>query len=327
MGILGASTTLGKELLEWLDKWRFPCTPFLFDDAQKGGEILHYRDHYLPIHAWDHKRIAECDVLFDCRLKHSFSLENLCKEHAYIITMDVHAQGKFLLPSIHMEDLADQDHTLIIPQASFCLLAPMLSLMHQKAMVKQVQLTSLHSVSELGDSACNDLKQQLHSYETGQAIESQLFPLEEAQQHLPLLFQALPQTAKLNAQGFSEEEALLKQQCEKMHNWEGNLSATCVRIAGLRGLSMSVTFVCEQALNCDTMIDHFSMNPSFICYDDVSHNMYPICADVIHDHRIYIGRMRQSDPHIFMAWAVCDDMAIRAAAAVKLAFYLLHNYL
>lgn len=327
MGILGASTALGKELLEWLDKWRFPCTPFLFDDAQKCGMIMHYRDHYLPLHTWDYKRIAACDLLFDCRLTPSFSLAHRCKESAYVITMDVRATGKFLLPGINLNALDQKDHTLIIPQASFCLLAPMLSLLDQKIGVKQVHLTSLHSVAEVGDAACTDLKAQLHAYEGGKGIESRLFPLNDAYQHLPLLFQALPQTAKLNDRGIGEEEALLMRQCQTLLAWEGSLNATCVRIASMRGQSMSVSFVCDQQITTEAMIDLFCADPGFICYDDISHNMYPICADVIHDYRIYIGRMRNSGPHTYMAWAVCDDLAIRGAAAVKLAFYLLHNYL
>ena len=62
-GVLGASTLLGRELLVWLDQWRFPCTPFLFDETEQSGRIISYQDHYLPLCAYDERIVIFCSIV------------------------------------------------------------------------------------------------------------------------------------------------------------------------------------------------------------------------------------------------------------------------
>ena len=320
-GVLGASTLLGRELLVWLDQWRFPCTPFLFDETEQSGRIISYQDHYLPLCAYD-ERIASCDILFDCRMDKEDKYKGFINDKTYIIALGENKAGKRILPK-QLEAFHEQDHVVVVPQAAEMMLEELLAVVRSVDKVKHAWITSLHSAAEFGDAGCEDLNRQLVAYGKHQMLESHLFPLANATQKLPLLFQALPQTTPIDADGITVEEKQLMQ----VGGDDTAIHASCVRIGALRGMAMSAAFTCEQVLNKERVIDCFAMNPGFICFDDATHNMYPICADVLHDHHIYIGRMRLSDPHTFMAWAVCDDIALRCASAVKLAFYILHNFL
>ncbi len=326
-GILGASAWLARELIEWLQKWRFPYEIILFDEIEECGRITKYKDKYYPLHRLDDPLLKECTIIFDCIGKASDLLKDEGQEKQWIIHLcGCDQKGKLLLPSLGCDHITKQDHDLRIPTAAFSMFAMILALIQTKYKVKQCVLTSLHSVAEVGDEGCKDLLEQLHAYVSGQEMESDMFPLKDAYQHLPLLFQVIPQTSGFCDGGSSEEEMCFQSNLDQLFDQTCNVCATCVRVAGLRGLSMSLVFTCEQEICLDDMIDAFSADPSMICFDDITHNMYPICADVIHDYRVYVGRMRKSDPHTFAMWAVCDDLALRCAAAVKTALYIIHNF-
>lgn len=324
-GIVPATTQMGRELLEWLGKWHFPATIMLFDEAVDRKTMKEHHGklygHYPPNTAL----FETCDILFDCDEEHSLSLPS--SEKIYIIHL--HNQksiGKLVVPSLNIAQLNPTDHKIQIPFASFMLFAAIYGIIEKYQQVKQAIMTSLHSVAEMGDDACMDLANQLRAYEQGESIESKWFPLPDVHPHLPLLFQALPQTSYFTLNGESQEEQLFHRYAACL-GYDLALSLTCVRTASLRGLSISMSFLCDDEIHLDELVDAFSSDPSMICFDDIQHNIYPICADVIHDYRIYIGRMRKSDSHTFTAWAVCDDLAIRCSAAIKCAFYILHNFL
>lgn len=326
-GIIGASSWIARELIEWMEKWRFQASLILMDDQEACGQIIPYQNRYLAIKTVNEKDVRDCELLFDCRSHGDKAIKGVC-EDAYVISLNECAkEDKIILPTINLTEFQKENHALFIPCASYILLASVLSLMQQISNVKQAAVTSLHSVAELGDDACQDLMKQIQAYAKGQEIESTEFPLKDAYQHLPLLFQTLPQTSCLCKEGSTCEELFLKEHLPDCITTVPKLSATCVRVAALRGLSMSLVFTCEEEQELDTIIDAFASDPKFICIDDISHNMYPICADVIHDYRIYIGRMRKSDAHTFVAWAVCDDLAIRCGAAVRVGMYILRNFL
>lgn len=322
-GIVPAAHPMSRELLEWLEKWHFPATIVFFDAALDHEEAITHHGKSYACYPLDHEQSAACDILFDCG-EPSLSLPTA---HPYRIHLGKAVPNtKLIIPSLNLDQLHEEHHDIQIPFAAFALYMAVYTVAKRHQHIKQVTLTSLHSVADMGDAGINDLKQQLHAYVQGTTMESQCFPLRHVHPHLPLLFQALPQTSPFTPSKDSQEEWLFHHYLAAFDD-EVVLSSTCVRIAALRGLSMSMTFRCADEVNEEHLIDAFNSDPSLICFDDAAHNMYPICADVIHDHRIYIGRMRTSDPHTFSAWAVCDDLALPCTYAVKVAFYLAHNFL
>lgn len=327
-GILGASTWLARELAQWLQKWRFPYEIMLFDEEENCGRAFEYQDRYYPIHRFDDKRLVNCTLIFDCIGIADQLLSEQEQQRMWILRLcGCEKIGKLVLPSVSLEHITAQDHNLRIPTAAFAMYAMIFSVLKNKHTIQKSVLTSLHSVAEVGDEGCKDLLEQLKAYVAGHEPESDIFPLKNAYQHLPLLFQTIPQTSDFCDGGSSEEELRFQSNLKQLFDIECDICATCVRVAGLRGLSMSLAFMCEEEVDPEALTDIISQDPNMICFDDITHNMYPICADVIHDYRIYIGRMRKSDPHTFAMWAVCDDLALRCGIAVKTALYVIHNFI
>lgn len=327
-GILGASTWLARELAQWLKKWRFPYDIVLFDENEECGKTFEYQDRFYPIHRLDDDRLFTCTIVFDCIGKADQLMNQELQERMWILRLcGCEKNGKLVLPGVSLNHINEQDRNLRIPTAAFAMYAMIFSALKTKHTIRKSVLTSLHSVAEVGDEGCKDLLEQLKAYVAGQEPESDIFPLKNAYQHLPLLFQTIPQTSDFCDGGSSQEELRFSSNLKQLLDVDCDICATCVRVAGLRGLSMSLAFLCEEEVDPEGLTDLFSQDPNMICFDDITHNMYPICADVIHDYRIYIGRMRRSDPHTFAMWAVCDDLALRCGIAVKTAFYVIHNFI
>lgn len=327
-GILGASTWLARELAQWLKKWRFPYDIVLFDENEECGKTFEYQDRFYPIHRLDDDRLFTCTIVFDCIGKADQLMNQELQERMWILRLcGCEKNGKLVLPGVSLNHINEQDRNLRIPTAAFAMYAIIFSALKTKHTIRKSVLTSLHSVAEVGDEGCKDLMEQLKAYVAGGEPESDIFPLKNAYQHLPLLFQTIPQTSDFCDGGSSQEELRFSSNLKQLLDVDCDICATCVRVAGLRGLSMSLAFLCEEEVDPEGLTDLFSQDPNMICFDDITHNMYPICADVIHDYRIYIGRMRRSDPHTFAMWAVCDDLALRCGIAVKTAFYVIHNFI
>ncbi len=328
-GILGASTLLAKELMTWLSKWHWmECPLILMDEKSKTGEIAMFQSHYLPIHAYDQSRIEACDVIFDCMETYDEKIAGWIHPKTYVIHMhSYHKEDQIIVPNVNVSDVRKESHHIFIPYASFLLLSSVLAVAKKQTSVDTCIVTSLQSAAEIGHEGREDLLSQMQAFVHDDEMESKMFPLPDAYQHLPLLFQPLPQTTALREDGFTLEETFLFEKMTACFLSPPKVSATCVRVASLHGLSMSITLSLQHETKLDRLVDGLTSDPSFICMDDVTHNMYPICADVLHDYRIYIGRMRMRDAHTFQGWAVCDDLAIRSTAAIKAARYLLHNIL
>lgn len=328
-GILGASTLLAKELMIWLSKWHWmECPLILLDEKNKTGEIMEFQSHYLPIHAYEKSRIETCDVIFDCMETYDEKIAGWIHPKTYVIHMhSYYSQDQIIVPNVNVSDVRKERHHIFIPYASFLLLSSVLAVAKKQTSVDACIVTSLQSAAEMGYEGREDVISQMQAFTDGDVLESKMFPFPDAYQHLPLLFQPLPQTSALLEDGFTQEETFLSDKMSACFLSPPKVSATCVRVPSLHGLSMNITLSLHHETNIDRLVDGLTSDPSLICMDDVTHNMYPICADVLHDYRIYIGRMRMGDACTFQGWAVCDDLAIRATAAIKTARYLLHNIL
>lgn len=327
LGIVGAKTLIAKELMSWLKKWHVPCKDIVLFDAQEAsGYICPYDEHYLPIRCANEEVLNKQDILLFCDEVLRDQWYASIQESIYSIDLcSIQRDGWLILPQWNIDSLSAGHTRIAIPNASLQLLTAIAKVLETQACITSISSTTLHSAGEYGEKGCKELQKQMEAYLADKDLESCCFPLPTSYQHLPLLFQTLPQTSSFLPDGRSKEEAYLETSLGYFLKQQPSLSLTCARIACMRGMSCSITLEMKEDIPIDTIVDAYASSSSFICFDDLSHDMYPITADVIHDYRIFIGRMRKSSPTTFVAWAVCDDLSIRCAAAVQVIFYLYHN--
>lgn len=327
LGIVGARTLLAKELMNWLKKWHVPCGDImLFDEQEESGYICPYEDHYIPIRCAKADTLNQMDILLFCNTALRDKFDEFIADNVYAIDLCITQKDAWLiLPSLNIDSLQEGHKKIAIPNAALHMLASIAKVIENITPLLSISSTTLHSAGEYGKKGCKELQKQMEAYLADKELESSCFPLPTSYQHLPLLFQTLPQTSTFLSDGRSEEEAYLETGLRYFLKQLPTLSLTCARSACMRGMSCSITLEMRDDVPLDVIVDAFSSSPSFICFDDLRHDMYPITADVIHDYRIFIGRMRKSSSNSFIAWAVCDDFSIRCAAAVQVILYLYHN--
>lgn len=329
LGILGASTLQASDVLAWLAKWHFPYEDiYLYDTKEHCGRMMFCKDKYRTIQEVDETKIALLELCFICDPTLFEKYEVKCKDTSYTINLTQHHDDEMMvLPPLLLPELISTQKHFWIPNASICMMLHILHIARDKGTIQSVDFTSMHSASEVGMKGCIELQEQISAYEHNRELEADVFPLSTSSQSLPLLFQALPQTSPILESGEAREEILLQTVISEFMKEEISVFPTCVRIASLRGLAISMHLHFQEAIQVDTLIDAYASSSSCICFDDKEHNMYPILADVLHDYRIFIGRMRSTAANDFSAWAVCDDQSIRCGAAVQMAFYVYHNFL
>lgn len=327
MGIVGASSLLAKELLVWINKWHVPYGQIhLFDTQEHCGYMMPFETEFLVIKKINQQLQEPIDILFIC--KQDIYPTTWDTTNIYRVYLDGSCeQANMFLPRINMGDMKKEDMICFIPGAASFMLAHMSDVMKQIDDMDAIVATSMHSAGECGCAGCEELQKQIEAYSKDKEMEAACFPLPSSYQNLPLFLQVLPQTSAFLSDGRTMEEAALQEIIHTLYKKDIPVHATCVRGAWMRGMSMSATFQWKQKHSIDTIMDAFTSAPSFICFDDLRHDMYPIMADVIHDYRIFIGRMRLTSENACSVWAVCDDLSCRCAAAIQIALHIYHNYL
>lgn len=327
LGVVGASSMIAKELVEWMSKWRCQeADVHFYDTKEHVGYVQCCCDHFMPIQEMKDEVVSELDIVVFCEETLRYQFASKCKKTSFVINLCSYQPGETLIvPHINSDTVTQEDGHLFLPDATYMMLATILNVVQKLSPLEAIDVTSLHSVAECGHMGCEDLQKQLQAFAQKQDLESKLFPLQDSFQNLPLLFQALPQTSPFLKDGRTQEEAFLMEHLNKLCE-PCKIAITCVRITAIRGMAMSITMHLQDDISQDTFMDAISSSPACVCIDDIEHDMYPICGDVIHDYRVFIGRMRKLDSHCFQAWAVCDELSIRCAATVQLILYLAHNF-
>lgn len=329
LGILGASTLLASELLLWLEKWHFPWSEIqLFDTVQHRGYMKQCGDHFLSIQGGDKNSFIHMDILFICDDGLYQIHKEYLNEDCYILNLGSYQEeDRMILPQATLDLFDKKQFHYYIPNASLFVVAHIVRVASKISKIAHVSVHTSQSVSEVGYEGYQELINQVHAYAKQKDMEANYFPTPDSFQHLPLLFQSLPQTSKFLEDGSSEEENFLTKGVNVLLKEAPSIVATCTRVPCIRGLSLSIVLQLKQQHHVEELMDAFAISPSFICVDDTAHDMYPIIADVLHDYRIFIGRMRMNEHNDFIAWAVCDDLSARSAAAIQCALYIYHNFL
>lgn len=323
VGILGASTLLAGELLSWMEKWHFHFDGLLlFDDLNYRGLIKACKGNYYPIQEESCEKIASVDILFVA--KEGIDEESCSRLGTYTIDLRNLSIAKNIYPHVNIASFQKELTYMHIANPSTYALVNVLQVMHHISTVNSVNYDALCPVSSRGEAGCRELTQQMAQYLGKLELEAKQFPLPSSTQHLPILFQALPQTSAFMEGKITEEEQAVKDELQLLFGEDIRVYGTCMQAPFLRGIAISITLTLQEEIDADRIMDAFTSSPSFICIADEEHDMYPIISDVIHDYRIFIGRIRQ-EGRIVQLWCVMDDLSARCAAAMQVGFYLLHN--
>ncbi len=333
IAIVGATGTVGNELLSILNERNFPVSDItLLASERSVGESLDFQGKDIPVEILNNNSFENVDIAF-------FSAgSTVSKEFAPIaakagaVVIDNTSAFRMdkciplIVPEVNGDEIACFETKRIIanPNCSTIQMVMALHPLHESVGIKRIIVNTYQSVSGAGRKAIEELSKQTTSLFTGNDAEKNVFPHQIA-------FNCIPQIGAIDKNGISEEEYKMMHETKRILNDDRiEVFATTVRVPVFSGHAESINIEFESDMDIKEAAILLSDMPGVTVVDEPMKNNYPMPSSAIGNDDVYVGRIRK-DPtvaHGLAMWVVSDNLRKGAALnAVQIAELLTQQYL
>lgn len=227
-----------------------------------------------------------------------------------------------IVPEVNPDDAlwANRKNIIANPNCSTAQLVVALKPLHDAAKIKRVVVSTYQSVSGAGKAGMDELWDQTKAVYVLGAEEPKTFPKQIA-------FNVIPFIGAFRDDGFTDEEAKMWTETQKMIDPNIKLTVTCVRVPVMVGHSESVNIEFENPLDEDQAREILREAPGVMVVDKRDRTGYITPKEAQGEFAVYVSRIR-NDPSVengLALWVVSDNLRKGAALnAVQIA-ELLHE--
>lgn len=316
VGIFGATGMVGKELINVLDKRKFPMTELhLYASERSAGKTVETPLGSYVIRDANTANYANLDLAF-------YAIGGgWPKEHApraiaagcYVIdnssTFRMDDAVPLIIPEINPQALGNSK-LIANPNCTTAIAAIPLWHIHTKYKLKKVIAATYQATSGAGNGGMDELKASTHAMLAGEEPKHAVF-------QYPIAFNTIPHIDTFQSNGYTREEMKLVRETRKIFGDNTlPISSTSVRIPTLRAHSLAITVETEEPISAEKVRDEFHNLEGIIVKDDPVNNLYPMPLTASEQFDVEVGRVRQS--LIFSEYGldlfVCGDQVLRGAA-------------
>jgi aspartate-semialdehyde dehydrogenase len=295
VAIVGATGAVGVELLECLEKRKFPLKELkLFASARSAGKTMQFRGKALPVEELTEASFAGVQIgLFSAG---SGTTKRFAEAAVKAGTVIVDNSSAFrmdpnvplVVPEINAEAIATHQGIIANPNCSAIISITPLWPVHQRNRIKRMIISTYQAASGAGAAAMEELRESTRAYLDGRKFEPKVLP------H-PYAFNAFSHNTKIDpANGHNEEEIKVISETRKIFGDPSiAIGITCVRIPVLRAHCVSVTFECEKPISPEEVRGIIAKAPGCRLVDDQAHNYFPMPVDASGKDEILVGRIRR----------------------------------
>jgi len=329
VGIVGATGLVGEMMRTLLAERDFPLTSLrLFASARSAGTTLAWRGGEIVVEDAATADYAGLDIVF-------FSAGGAASR---VLAPKVAAAGAIVIDnSSAWRD--DPDAPLVVAEVNPHALAripkgivanpncttmaamPVLKPLHAAAGLKRLVVSTYQAVSGGGVAGIDELRDQVLAAADGGAALARdgaavAFPAPK-KWAAPIAFNVVPLNYRLGEDGYTEEEAKLREETRKILEIPGlPVSGTCVRVPVFTGHSLSINAEFERPISVAEALDLLGRAPGVVLAEVPN----PLAA--AGQDPVFVGRVR-SDPTVAhgLALFVTGDNLRKGAAlnAVQIA--------
>ncbi len=332
VAIVGATGAVGVELLECLQKRRFPLSELrLFASGRSAGKTLSFRGKPLTVQELTDRSFDGVDLaLFSAGSSVSKRFAPIAVSRGAVVVDNSSAFRMdpgvpLVVPEINPETLDHHSGIIANPNCAAIISITPLWPIHRRNRVRRLIVATYQSASGAGAAAMEELRESTRAYLEGRDYPHRVLP------H-PYAFNLFSHNTKIDpATGYNEEETKVMQEARKIFgDPDLRVSATCVRVPVLRAHSIAMTFECEHPISPDEVREILTTAPGVKVVDDVAANYFPMPRDASGRDEILVGRIRRdlSDPSgRSVSMFVVGDQLLKGAAlnAVQIAECLLQR--
>jgi aspartate-semialdehyde dehydrogenase len=329
VGIVGATGLVGEMMRTLLAERSFPLASLrLFASARSAGTMLSFGDQEIVVEDAATADYAGLDLVF-------FSAGG---DTARELAPRVAAAGAIVIdnssawrddPDVPLVVAEVNPHALASipkgivanPNCTTMAAMPALKPLHAAAGLKRLTVSTYQAVSGGGLAGIEELREQVMAVRDGGAALARdggavAFPASR-KWVAPIAFNVVPLNYKLGEDGYTEEEAKLRDETRKILEIPGlPVSGTCVRVPVFTGHSLSINAEFERPLSVADALDLLGQAPGVVLVEAPN----PLAATG--QDPVFVGRVR-ADPTVEhgLALFVTGDNLRKGAAlnAVQIA--------
>jgi aspartate-semialdehyde dehydrogenase len=332
VAIVGATGAVGVELIQCLEKRRFPLSQLrLLASARSAGRTLPYRGTPLPVQTLEESSFGGVDLaLFSAGAGISRRFAPIAVTQGAVVVDNSSAfrmdpTVPLVVPEINPEAVHEHHGIIANPNCSTIIAITPLWPIHRVNRIQRMIVATYQAASGAGAAAMEELRESTRAYLDGRAYRNEVLP------H-PYAFNLFSHNSKIDpATGYNEEETKVVRETHKIFGDASiRISATCVRVPVLRAHSVAIHFECEQPITPGEVRELVSSAPGIELVDDPESNYFPMPRDASGRDPILVGRIRRdtSDPTgRSIALFVAGDQLLKGAAlnAVQIAELLIQS--
>ena len=334
LAVLGATGAVGRTILSILAQRQFPLGQLhCLASERSAGKKLEYNGQIITV-----KDAAQFDfsqvqlALFSAGGAISAVYAPRAAQ-AGCIVIDNTSHFRYdidiplVIPEVNPEALSAYKQRNIIANPNCSTIQMMMALkpLHDKAVIKRINVATYQAVSGSGQQGIDELCQQTQQVLAQQKIQANVYPT-------AIAFNVIPQIDIFQENGYSKEEMKMVWETQKILADDSiAINPTAVRVPVLYGHSEAVHIETAHKLTAQQARDCLQQAPGITVMDDPTQCLYPTPRmDAEGSDRVYVGRVREdiSHTHGLNLWIVSDNVRKGAALnAVQIAEILIRDYL
>ncbi len=322
VGIVGATGMVGRELLESLEKRRFPVSALRPFSSGRARASVRFRGRTVAAPGVDALALAACDVVFLVS-SDEVALElgpRLAAAGVWVLddsaAFRLDPKVPLVIPEVNADALRPDRRLVAGPNCTMTGLGVGGALLHRAIGVREVRVASYQAVSGAGKAALGELFAQSSALaRTGLSADGRAPVLGAGSgSALPraIAFNAVPQVGRFGADGSSSEEVKVAAELRKIWAAPGlRISATTVRVPTIRGHALSAWLTLARPTTPARARALLSKTPGLVLSPEGD---YPTPRSAGGKDPVYAGRVRQgANAREIALWLVCDNLLKGAA--------------
>ena len=330
IAVVGATGSVGREILNILDERMFPCDEVVALASRKSmGRELSYGNKILKVKNLETYDFSDTDIaLFSAGSKISEKCGPIASSAGAIVIDNssfwrYHDDVPLIVPEVNPDDIKDCKKRGIIanPNCSTSQLVVVLKPLHDFAKITRVVVSTYQSVSGAGNAAMEELFNQTKGIFVNQAAEPENFTRQIA-------FNVIPHIDIFHDDGYTKEEWKMLSETKKIIDKNIKLTATCVRVPVFVGHSEAVNIEFEKSISPEKARTILRDSPGIMLVDDPEDEKYVTPIECVGDYATFVSRVRAdiTVKNGLTMWIVSDNLRKGAALnAVQIAELLLNK--
>lgn len=323
IAVVGATGAVGAEFFRVMERRNFPIASVrALASGKSAGKKVQFRGNSITVEELGKNSFDKIDIaFFSAGGTISREFVPIAREAGAVVidnssVFRMEPDVPLVIPEINPDDVKQHRGVIANPNCTTAVALMAIYPLHRAFGVKRVFASSYQAVSGSGQSAINELKEQVAASAQDRQSAPKVYP------HA-IAFNVLPHVDVFLEGGYTKEEMKMQNEGAKIMHLPGfRASVTCVRVPVYRAHSVAVSAEFEKEVSVEQAREVLAKAPGLELVDEPQKNRYPMPLNAAGKDNCEVGRVRLDNAlENGLAFWVSGDQLLKGAAlnAVQIA--------